>query len=143
MSQIAASHNNATAYCGCPCHSIHWSVHPPICNCSCRYQEIKRFVFPKPEVFKSEMTEMAKMIEKNKEKDNVNHPKHYINDKSSCGACGSPIECIDVTRHMNFNIGNAMKYIWRHEHKNNAIEDLKKAAWYLFDEIARLEKEKK
>ena len=39
-------------------------------------------------------------------KDNVNHPKHYTSDPSG-------IECIDITRHRNFNIGNAIKYLWR------------------------------
>lgn len=63
--------------------------------------------------------------------DNVNHPKHYTSHPSG-------IECITVTRHMNFNIGNAMKYLWRTDHKNG-IEDLKKAAWYINDEINRLE----
>lgn len=41
---------------------------------------------------------------------------------------------------MNFNLGNAIKYIWRHADKGATIEDLKKARWYLDDEITRLEK---
>lgn len=65
--------------------------------------------------------------------DNVNHPKHYINHPSG-------IECIEVTRHFNFNLGNVIKYVWRAPLKNK-IEDLKKAAWYLNDEIKRLELE--
>lgn len=72
-------------------------------------------------------------------KDNVNHPKHYTSDPSG-------IECIDVTRHRNFNIGNAIKYLWRaglKEDKDRKIidkqvEDLNKAVWYLIDEIHRL-----
>ena len=72
-------------------------------------------------------------------KDNVNHPKHYTSDPSG-------IECIDVTRHRNFNIGNAIKYLWRaglKEDKDRKIidkqvEDLNKAVWYLVDEIHRL-----
>lgn len=68
--------------------------------------------------------------------DNVNHPKHYTASPAKC-LCGRGIECIDVTKHMNFNLGNAMKYIWRAEHKNG-IEDLRKAAWYLQCEIDRL-----
>ena len=55
-----------------------------------------------------------------------------------CSRCGHCIECIDVTRHMSFNIGNAVKYLWRFQDKNG-IEDLKKARWYLEDEIARRE----
>lgn len=64
--------------------------------------------------------------------DNVNHPKHYT-------AHASGVECIQVTEHMNFNIGNAIKYLWRSDHKGG-IEDLKKAAWYVHREIQRLEK---
>jgi hypothetical protein len=44
-----------------------------------------------------------------------------------------------VTRHKSFNIGNVIKYLWRFEHKNG-IEDLKKAEWYLKDEIEKLDK---
>jgi hypothetical protein len=64
--------------------------------------------------------------------DNVNNPKHYTDHKSG-------IECIQITEHMNFNLGNAMKYIWRNEGKNG-IEDLKKAAWYINREIQLREK---
>jgi len=51
----------------------------------------------------------------------------------------SGIECIEVTRHMNFNTGNAIKYIWRYCYKGDPIENLKKAQWYIDDEIRRLE----
>lgn len=78
------------------------------------------------------------MASKNKN-DQVNHPKHYTSDPSG-------IECIDITRHRNFNIGNAIKYLWRvglKEDKDRKlidkqIEDLNKAVWYLVDEIHRL-----
>lgn len=66
--------------------------------------------------------------------DNINHPPHYNNSQAKC-TCGRRIECIDVTRHLSFNIGNAMKYLWRCELKGNILEDLKKAAWYIQDEI--------
>lgn len=62
--------------------------------------------------------------------DPVNHPQHYTGHPSG-------IECIEISRHMNFNLGNVMKYIWRADSKGNTIEDLKKAAWYLEDEIKR------
>ncbi len=65
--------------------------------------------------------------------DNVNHPSHY-------NAHPSGVECITVTEHMNFNLGNAVKYIWRAGLKaEDPITDLRKAAWYVQREIARLE----
>ncbi len=68
--------------------------------------------------------------------DNVNHPPHYNQSGIKC-KCGRQIECIDVTRHKNFNIGNVIKYLWRYEHKNG-LEDLKKALWYLNDEVDQM-----
>ena len=62
--------------------------------------------------------------------DPVNHPPHYTEHPSG-------IECIQVTEHMGFNLGNATKYIWRCDLKKDAIEDLKKAAWYINREIDR------
>jgi hypothetical protein len=62
--------------------------------------------------------------------DAVNNPKHYKHP--------SGIECIQVTEHMNFNLGNAIKYIWRSGEKGNAVEDLQKAVWYLQRELKRL-----
>jgi hypothetical protein len=49
----------------------------------------------------------------------------------------SGIECIDITRHMGFSVGNAVKYLWRADNKGNAIQDLRKAAWYVLDELYR------
>ncbi len=63
----------------------------------------------------------------------VNHPKHYNLNPSG-------VECITVVEHMNFNRGNAVKYLWRADHKNG-LEDLKKALWYIDREIQRLESE--
>lgn len=70
--------------------------------------------------------------------DSVNHPSHYTSDPSG-------IECIQITRHRNFNIGNAIKYLWRAGLKEptkftdaKEIEDLNKAIWYIQDEIKRL-----
>lgn len=65
--------------------------------------------------------------------DPVNHPKHYTEHPSG-------VECIQITEHMNFCRGNAVKYIWRAGEKGDEIEDLKKARWYLDREIARLKK---
>ena len=66
--------------------------------------------------------------------DNIEHPKHYTSHPSD-------IECIQITRHMGFNLGNAIKYIWRADLKNDALEDLEKAVWYLIDEIQKRKSE--
>lgn len=50
-----------------------------------------------------------------------------------------PVECIEVTTHMNFNRGNAIKYIWRAGLKGSETEDLRKAIRYLTFEVNRLE----
>lgn len=68
----------------------------------------------------------------------VNHPRHYSSLPATC-ECGKPIECIQVVRHCDFDIGNAIKYLWRAGHKGDALEDLKKAAWYINDKIEQLE----
>lgn len=68
------------------------------------------------------------------EKETVDHPQHYNEHPSG-------VECIDVVEHMGFNVGNAVKYLWRADHKHETpIEDLKKAAWYISREIERLSK---
>ena len=66
--------------------------------------------------------------------DPINHPEHYISHPSG-------IECIEVTRHMSFNAGNVIKYLWRNGLKDGepSLKDLKKAAWYLNDMIDQLE----
>ena len=66
--------------------------------------------------------------------DLVNHPKHY-----TCHPSG--IEAIEIVRHMTFNVGNAVKYCWRAGLKGSTVEDLRKAIWYLTDEVKRLEME--
>lgn len=62
--------------------------------------------------------------------DMINHPPHYLKHPSG-------VECITITEHYNFNIGNAIKYLWRSQHKNG-LEDLEKARWYVDREIHRL-----
>lgn len=64
-------------------------------------------------------------------KERVNHPAHYNRHPSG-------VECIVVVEHMTFNIGNAIKYLWRADYKNG-VEDLRKAVWYIQREIERLE----
>jgi hypothetical protein len=58
------------------------------------------------------------------------NPDHYRRHPSG-------IEAIQITEHMSFPLGSAMKYIWRADLKNDAIEDLRKAIWYLEREIQR------
>lgn len=61
----------------------------------------------------------------------MNYPAHYTEHPSG-------VECIQIVEHMNFCLGNAVKYIWRAGLKNNAVEDLEKAAFYIAREIERL-----
>lgn len=76
--------------------------------------------------------------------DNVNHPAHYTSHPSG-------IECIEITRHYCFSIGNAIKYLWRAGLKkeqgideiDKEIEDLKKSIWYINDRIHQLEMSRK
>lgn len=64
--------------------------------------------------------------------DDVNHPTHYTQHPSK-------VECIDIVEHMNFNLGNAVKYIWRAGLKSPTPgKDLLKAKWYICREIVRL-----
>jgi predicted ATPase len=64
--------------------------------------------------------------------DPVNHPPHYTKHPSG-------VECIQITEWYNFNIGNAIKYLWRAGHKHEDIEDYRKAIWYINREIERLQ----
>lgn len=70
------------------------------------------------------------------EYERVHHPKHYNMHPSG-------IECIDVIEHMTFNVGSAVKYLWRAGLKpgEGTLHDLKKAAWYISREIEKAEKE--
>ena len=63
----------------------------------------------------------------------VSHPSHYTSHPSG-------VECIQITRHYNFNIGNAIKYLWRNGLKDEdaQIQDLEKAIWYIQDYIKTL-----
>jgi hypothetical protein len=67
--------------------------------------------------------------------DPVNHPPHYTEHPSG-------IECIQVTEHLSFCLGNAIKYLWRADLKHpDAIQDLKKAVWYINREIELRQKQ--
>lgn len=73
------------------------------------------------------------------EVDMVNHPSHYNSDESG-------VECIQITRHRDFLIGSAFKYIWRAGLKDDSamgasdkeIEDIEKAIWYLNEKVSLL-----
>lgn len=65
--------------------------------------------------------------------DAVDHPDHYNQH---------PVEVIDVVEHLNFCLGNAVKYVLRADFKGNPIQDLEKARWYINREIERRSKEK-
>ena len=65
--------------------------------------------------------------------DPVNHPKHYTSHPSG-------VECLTIAEYLPFNLGCAIKYLWRQEMKNG-IEDLQKAVFYIKREIERLERE--
>lgn len=67
------------------------------------------------------------------EHDPVNKPKHYTSHPSG-------VECIELSEKMSFNLGNAFKYVFRRDDKENALQDVSKAEWYLKREISRLEK---
>ena len=77
--------------------------------------------------------------DKEQKTDSVNHPAHYNSHPSG-------IECIEIARHHNFNIGNTIKYLWRAglkseegmEDADKQVEDLNKAIWYIQDEIKRI-----
>jgi len=62
--------------------------------------------------------------------DPVSHPAHYTTHPSG-------VECVQITEHFGFCVGNAIKYLWRAGLKGDAIEDLRKAAWYIDREIKR------
>jgi hypothetical protein len=76
--------------------------------------------------------------------DLVNNPPHYTNGPK-CPGCGRTIECIDITRWLPFNPGNSIKYLWRRyfggKAGEDAIEPVRKARWYLNDEVERLEEQ--
>jgi hypothetical protein len=87
------------------------------------------------EVAKEFLSQLATNLEDLARYEAVDHPSHY-----NSGA----IEVIDAIEDWNldFNAGNVVKYVARHEHKANPIEDLKKARWYLDRLISNYEQHK-
>lgn len=62
--------------------------------------------------------------------DPINHPQHYGN---------GPFECILLAEQYSFNVGNMIKYVWRHKDKDHPKEDLEKALWYAKQAMGREE----
>ena len=62
--------------------------------------------------------------------DHIDHPAHYTSHPSG-------VECITITEHFSFNVGNAIKYLWRCDEKGDPNDNLRKAAWYIERELAR------
>ena len=89
---------------------------------------------------RKEIIEKSYYDSKSSKKDMVNHPNHYCQHPSG-------IECIEIIRHYCFDIGSAIKYLWRAglkveegmTDKAKEIEDLKKSIWYINDRIKMLE----
>ncbi len=75
-------------------------------------------------------TEVERQLDNVSEFDSVGHPEHYNSHPSG-------IETIEITEHLNFCLGNAVKYILRCDLKGKPTEDLEKAVWYLKREIER------
>ena len=105
----------------------HWANYAAFANGAIQFASLNSFA-PSYVVWKrNELPEFKHDV--------VNHPKHYCRHPSG-------IECIEITRHHDFAVGNAIKYLWRAGLKDsdNEIQDLKKAIWYIQDKIAQLEK---
>lgn len=105
--------------------------------------DLSAFYGAKAKAALAEIEEKIRKMTETAQADPVDHPSHYNSLPAVCSECGHPIECIDVVRHKDFNTGNAIKYIWRAGFKHEAdedpreagLEDLKKAIWYLENEI--------
>ena len=91
-----------------------------------RYSAIHRPALPEAFLSKEQVDQLMKSDPK---KDKIN-PNHYKSHPSG-------VECIQITEHYNFCVGNAIKYLWRNGQKEGEtnIDDLKKAIWYIEREI--------
>jgi hypothetical protein len=100
------------------------------------WEPIKEVPVSLEEAEKNNVEAMLEVVAKPKERkakpkaDMVNHPPHYTSHPSG-------VECIQITEHMGFNLGNALKYIWRADLKGSAVEDLEKAVFYINRELEK------
>jgi hypothetical protein len=108
------------------------NIHPCV-DCFQGSKWVDRNIYIHNDYSKPLSEAIKEWVDVKEEDDIVNKPKHYTEHPSG-------IECIEVTEHMGFNLGNAIKYIWRCDLKKDAIEDLKKAKWYIDREISKREK---
>jgi hypothetical protein len=92
----------------------------------CHMKDEHNLTLTEPQM--EEIKNAIKEDEKIKQIEAVNHPDHYNSQ---------PIECIKIAELYNFNVGNAIKYLWRCEYKGNKKQDLQKAAFYIQREIDR------
>ena len=106
------------------------------CEISCPGENVSVDVdtdkLSKVSVFANEFT--------NGKSEQVSHPSHYAWLKDLCG-----VEPLDICRHLDFNTGNAIKYLLRKDKVDGnktktekRIEDLHKAVFYIQDEIKLL-----
>lgn len=110
--------------------AVNWSRYCLVPGCACQGFPIEEmpdemFGDPRERPFSTKAQIAA-------QHDSVNHPQHYTSHPSG-------VECIQITEHYNFCLGNAIKYIWRSGLKQGSddVEDLEKARFYLDREIAR------
>ncbi len=78
---------------------------------------------------------MVRQVKTKTHKELINHPDHYNSHPSG-------VECIEIIRSFDFNLGNAFKYLFRKDEKDNTIQDMKKALWYIRDELKKRSKYK-
>ncbi len=124
--------NNDNKQCKtCFYSELHGGTHPCV-DCVSYDKWVKRDLYIRESSMPLNQA-IKEWVDCKEEDDVVNKPKHYTEHPSG-------IECIQVTEHMGFNLGNAIKYIWRCDLKKDAIEDLKKAKWYIDREIDKRER---
>lgn len=97
-------------------------------QCRCPGVRIRRSIYcTTPEVCRNASQETSETLTFDRPT-SVDNPSHY-----RVGTSG--VECIEIIRHLSFNLGNSIKYLWRLGNKDEDANELKKAIWYLVDEI--------
>lgn len=104
-----------------------------ICD-TCGQHDVAEFDKLLIDQLNSKIDKLKKLNDEKSNDDVINHPDHYISHPSG-------VECLEIVQHMDFCLGNAIKYIWRCEEKGKPIEDLKKAIFYLERKIQLLMEE--